>query len=527
VEAGVQQTESFRESRSAHLIRAGLIGVVAGLVAVLFRRLLTEAEAARSALLAYLHGSSFGAAWGWIVLPCLALVLGCAVGLVVKRLAPESSGSGIPHIKGVLVHLRSLVNWRWLLPVKFVGGIIGIGAGLSMGREGPTVQMGAAIAQGLADIFRVPSKTVPQLVSCGAGAGLAAAFNAPLAGFLFVIEELHRELSARTFAGALVAALSSDIVTRAFSGEDPSFAVSSLPQIPLRALPFAAAIGVCGGLLGVAFNRGLVICLERFGNVKRIPNWMFPGIVASLCGLVAWWLPETVGGGHSTAELLLDGRIQYGMGMLVLLLIFKFMTTVVSYGSGAPGGIFAPMLLIGVLLGTLVAAVFSSIFPMLTHLSTAMGVLGMAAMFTGSIRAPLTGLVLIIELTGGYQQLLALGITCLVADLTANALGDSPIYEVLLELDLRKAPKKEKADAEAVESRTVYIGIQRNSSLEGKAIREAGFPSGCLVVALERSGRELLPTANTTLHPGDHITVLIPSDHTECALDIVRMATGL
>src|SRR5262249_17522369 len=144
--------------------------------------------------------------WAWAVLPVLGLVIGSVVGYLTIRFAPDARGSGIPHIKGVLLHIRTM-PWMTLLPVKFIGGILGMGVGLSVGREGPTVQMGAGVGKFVADILRVPSRSVPQLLSCGAGAGLAAAFNAPLAGFLFVIEELHRELSARTFGGALIAAL--------------------------------------------------------------------------------------------------------------------------------------------------------------------------------------------------------------------------------------------------------------------------------------------------------------------------------
>ena len=507
-------------------MRAGLIGVLAGLVAVAFRRLLEDAEHGRNALLVACRSLPGASAWAWAVLPAIGLVAGSLVGLMVARFAPDSRGSGIPHIKGVLVHLRSM-KWTWLLPVKFIGGIVGIGAGLSLGREGPTVQMGAAVGRGVSDLLRVPSRSVPQLLSCGAGAGLAAAFNAPLAGFLFVIEELHRELSARTFAGALVAALAADIVTRALSGDLPSFAVSAYPAIPLGALPFAAAIGAAGGILGVGFNRSLLLATVQLAASRKAPAWLKPGLAAALCGLVAWWMPEAVGGGHATADDLLRSNVTMGVGALAVLLAVKFALTVGSYGSGAPGGIFAPMLLLGVILGTLIAQLVSSVFPDVRSHTTALAILGMAAVFTGSVRAPLTAMVLIIELTGNYQQLLALGVACLVADLTASALRDVPIYEALLAADLRASPSEHNETHGPAEPRSVYIGVQRNSALEGKSLRQAGLPEGCLVVAIERGGRELLPSANLVLLPGDHITILVPSTEAEKALVVVRLATGL
>lgn len=507
------------------MVRAGIVGVLAGLVAVAFRRLLSDAGQARNALLEFLHSSPDMAAWGWMVLPAAGLVVGSLVGWTVVRLAPDARGSGIPHLKGVLVHLREM-KWRWLLPVKFFGGVAGIGAGLSLGHEGPTVQLGAGVGRAVADLLRVPQRSIPQLLSCGAGAGLSAAFNAPLAGFLFVIEELHRELSARTFAGALVAALSADIVTRALSGDAPSFAVHSYPSIPLTSLPVAVLIGGAGGLVGVAFNRCLLFSGRHWGGYGGIPAWLKPGVAAALCGVVAWWLPEAVGGGHATADALLRNHVTPGVGTLAVLLIAKFTLTVFCFGSGAPGGIFAPLLLMGVILGALVAQSASEVFPTLDDHATAFAILGMAAVFTGSARVPLTAIVLMIELTGNYQQLLALGVVCLFADLTASALRDMAIDEVLLEEDLRRAYVEGKRAPGPVEPRTVYVGVQRNSELAGRMLREAPWPTGCLVVSVERGGREILPAADLTMSPGDHLTVLVPSSEAEKALAVVRLATG-
>lgn len=503
-----------------------MVGVLAGLIAVGFRWALAEAERARFSLFGALRQYPHAELWGWAVLPVFGLVVGSLSGWAVMRFAPDAPGSGIPHIKGVLLHVRSL-NWRTLLPVKFVGASLCIGSGMSMGREGPTVQMGAAVGQAMADILRLPSRLTPQLISCGAGAGLAAAFNAPLAGFLFVIEELHREISARTFAGALVAALAADIVARALAGDLPSFAISGYPSIPLVALPAAVVIGAGIGLMGVLFNRCLLSWTAWAIGIKRIPRWMLPGLMAATCGAAAWWIPQAIGGGHSTAEQLLRGSLGWGILGLSVLLVLKFVFTVGSYASGAPGGIFAPMLLMGAVAGAIVGKAIAMAFPSLEPHATAFAILGMAAFFTGSVRAPLTGIVLIVEMTGNYQQLLALGVTCIVADLTAAAVRGMPIYEQLLEADLRRAPVKGKPELDTAEPRSVYIGIQRGSALEGKAIRASGLPQGCLIVAMERGGHEVLPEAEILLSAGDHLTVLIPSDEPEKAMLIVRLATGL
>lgn len=515
-----------RDTKNRHLVRAAVVGVLAGLAAVAFRWALAESEAGREWLLGRLHHAPHAWVWAWAVLPAIGLVVGSVVGWMVVRFAPNAPGSGIPHVKGVLLHLREM-SWRALLPVKFVGGALGIGVGLSLGREGPTVQMGAAIGKAVADVLKVPARAVPQLLSCGAGAGLAAAFNAPLAGFLFVIEELHRELSARTFAGALVAALCADIVARALAGELPSFAISGFASVPLVALPAAAGVGIVGAALAVAFNKCLLkVSSATVRGRTGIPRWVQPGVAAAICGVVAWFLPEAIGGGHSTAERLLGGHLAWGVGALAVLLGAKFVMSVVSYASGAPGGVFAPMLLMGAIVGMIFGQGVGHLFPSLGAYSTAFAVLGMAAWFTGSVRAPLTGIVLMVEMTGNYSQLLALAITCLLADLTAGALGDTPLYEALLEADLDHNPVKVGGLAEVSAPKALYLGVQIGSAMEGRSIRECGLPAGCLVVGIERGGVEVLPEAGLVLLPGDHLTVVVPDDETEKALAVVKLATG-
>lgn len=513
------------DTKGRHLIRAAIVGLLAGLLALAFRWALIEAELSRSALLARLHRLPNADYWAWLVLPLIGLVIGSVVGWMM-RFSPDAGGSGVPHLKGVLLHARS-IRWRSLLPVKFVGGVLGIGAGLSLGREGPTVQMGAAVAQVVADVLRVPPRAVPQLLTCGAGAGLAAAFNAPLAGFLFVLEELHRELSARTFAGALVAALVADIVTRALAGELPAFAITGYPAIPLPALPIAALIGVSGGMLAVFFNRSLLRASDVAQGFTRVPRWLLPGLACALCGFVAWWLPDAVGGGHFAAERILSGSATIGFAALALLFGAKFLLTVLSYASGSPGGIFAPMLLLGAICGIGFGQGAAALFPGLAPHVTAFAILGMAAFFTGSVRAPLTGIVLIVEMTGNYQQLLALGITCLIADLVAGALRDRPIYESLLEADMHRRSSAGRETAHANEARSIHVGIQNGSALVGTVIRDCGLPKGFLITTVERAGLDIIPQPDLTLRAGDHLTILFPADQSDHAMRVVSLAHGV
>ncbi len=465
-----------RSPRRAHFGRAAVVGIWAGLLAVGFRQALGLAEAGRGRALHFLHGHPL---WGWAVLPASGLAVGGLVGWMTRRFAPEAAGSGIPHLKGVLIHVRKL-DWKRLIPVKFIGGVLGIGAGLSLGREGPTVQMGAAASQSLAPLLRTPEADLPQLLSAGAGAGLAAAFNAPLAGLLFVIEELHRELSSRTAAGALVAAVCATVMTQWLAGNTPSFEAHGLAALPLKALPLALVIGVLGGVGGVLFNQSLLMTQRLSLRIGRVPRWILPGIAGLAAGIIAWWLPEVLGGGQMMGEQLLAGTLSAGLTALLVLFVMKFLLTVLSYGSGAPGGIFAPMLVLGALMGAIFARAAASLFPDQAGLAQVLSVLGMVAFFVGSVRAPLTGIVLISEMTGGYDLLFPICIACLSAYLVAEALRDHPIYDALLEADLQRSGHGTGRPT----PRTVYIGVQIGSAVENQPIARAGLPRGCLLVSI-------------------------------------------
>jgi len=505
--------------RRNFFLLVGLLGLAIGLEAVLFQWSLFGAEVARTRLLVELRSVPFG----WAVLPLVCFVLASIAGILVQRVEPDASGSGIPHVKGVLLHLRS-IRWIRLSIVKFFGGILAIGSDLSLGREGAAVQLGAAAGDGFARMFGAKRSMAPQLIACGAGAGLAAAFNAPLAGFLFVIEELRREMSPTTYGGALVAAVCADIVARSMAGQLPAFRITSAEIMPLRALPAVLLLGLVISFLAVMWNRSLLVTSNAMARVRRVPKWIQIGLMGAVAGFIAWWMPEAVGGGHSTAEWVLNGGCASApLGWLSAILLTKFVLTVASYASGAPGGIFAPMLLMGSLVGAIVGRGIGAVFPSLGVDPQAMAILGMAAWFAGSVRAPLTGIVLMLEMTGNYQLLFALSVVSLVAYLFAEQMRDTPIYDALLEADLRR--RGIDADEQA-EARHVVFGVQHGSAVAGKHIREAGFPPGCLVIGLERRGKELVPHGGVVIEVGDHISVLIPGENVEHALAVVEMCRG-
>lgn len=517
----------LRERRQYHFLRAALVGLLAGIVAVLFQSALFYAEGLRNHLLAWLRVFP---SWGWMVLPVIGAGMGALAGFITSTYAPEASGSGIPHVKGVLLQLRPM-RWQRILPVKFIGGVLAIGAGFSLGREGPTVQMGAAIGKMLSHVLKVPKRSRSQLVAAGAGAGLAAAFNAPLAGFIFTIEELQREMSPLTYGTALIAAVVGDIVTRTCTGQLPSFHISGYPTPPLTALPMFAVLGVLCGVMGVLFNRGLLRSLRTFHSCTRWPAWTRPAMVGLIVGLLAWWLPASIGGGHSTAELVLRGKsftmltghitLLRLVGFLALLLAVKFILTIISYASGVPGGIFAPLLVMGALLGAIVGRVAGIWWPSIANAPAAFAVIGMAAAFSAIVRAPLTGIVLILEMTGNYQQLFPLLVASLIAYLVAEHLHNKPIYESLLEYDLERGGDRPSASSEAI---LLDMAVEPHSRMDGKSVRDLNLPKGSLLVTINRAGHEIVPSADTKLHTGDHLTVIVSGDKPEACAVVQKMA---
>lgn len=503
------------ERRNVQFARAAVIGVVAGLIAVLFQYAVFGVEELRFAFREELIARSLP---GWAILPLIGGVLGLFAGWIMHKYAPETSGSGIPHVKAVLLHMREL-RWVRVLVVKFIGGVASLGAGLSLGREGPTVQMGAAVGKGVANYLKIPKRQEGQLIAGGAGAGLAAAFNAPLAGFLFVIEELQRELSPLTYGTALIASVCASIVARLLTGQLPSFLVTQYEAPPLSALPLAVAVGLVVGVLGALFNKGIVASVDLAKRVPKLKPKMRPAVIGMAAGLIGWFFPIVVGSGHHTAEKLLNGEFNAVsfLPMIAGLLVAKFLLTIASYGTGAPGGIFAPMLLIGASAGLIMGQLGATYFPSIMGAPSAFAVIGMAAFFSASVRAPLTAVVLIMEMTANFEQLLALLLACFAAYWVAEHMHTKPIYEDLLSRDLKVDGELPPETGEPI---LLDLVVESGSPLDGRELKDSGLPNGCLIVTVKRAGQEIVPSGSTRLAPGDELTLVVSGSARSLIKDI-------
>jgi len=517
VRSEIQEELVVRQQRRRIFPRAALVGLGAGLVAALFRLTLTGADSLRNSLIIW---SQHYPLWGWIF-PILFTTAGAVLSvMLVRRYAPEASGSGIPHIEGVMHRLRTL-GWKRVLPVKFVAGAMAIGGGLALGREGPTVQMGASVGAAVSSWLKVAPRERRALIAAGGGAGLAAAFNAPLAGVIFVLEEIQRDFHPIVFGAAFLAAAIADIVVRLLSGGRPVFAIPDYPTPPLASLPIFAILGILAGILGIAFNRGLLKTLDLFGRLQG--QWRL-GIVAAvgaIIGLISWFSPIMVGDGHALGEVVLAG--QFVFAAIPLFFAARFLMSISSYATGTAGGIFAPLLVLGALLGLATGQIAHYFAPAIVPEAAVFAVVGMAAYFAAIVRAPLTGIALIVEMTGNYQQMLPLLVACFCAYAVAELLKDLPIYEALLERDLIR----DDTHISLKEPMVIDFEIEQDAPFAGKEVRMLGLPPGCVLVRCVDGGHEFVPTALTRLEEHMRITAVIAPDAAESLTILRRGCKGI
>jgi len=507
----LQEDLHIREQRRKMFPRAALVGLFAGLLGSLFRIMLAEVDMFRNAMIAWSHQYPI---FGWIFPTSFSIAAALVSVLMVRNFAPETSGSGIPHLKAVLHRLRTL-DWRRVLPIKFIAGVTAIGGGLPLGREGPTVQMGGAVGDVVAKWLKVMPRERRTLIAAGAGAGLAAAFNAPLSGVIFVLEEVQRDFHPFVFGAAFIAAAIADIVARVLAGAFPVFSVPDYPTPPIASLWIFAVMGIFAGILGVAFNRSLLGALNLFARVGGKWNLTLVAAVGAVIGIAGWFSPESIGGGHDLAEIALAGK--FVLLAIPAFFLFRFAMTVFSYSTGTAGGIFAPLLALGALLGLLVGQIANRFAPDIVPQPAVFAVVGMAAYFAAIVRAPLTGIVLIVEMTGNYHQMLPLLVACFCAYAVAELLQDNPIYEALLERDLIR----DGAHIKLKEPMVLDLTVEAGSLFDGRELRLLGLPPGCVVIRCSSNGHSFVPTAATRLESHMKITVVV-SPEAEQGLSMLR-----
>lgn len=420
---------------SLRLLLEGLaVGLGAGISISVFRYLLAGSEILRPVIYHNLREALADGQWQWLALYILSfIIIAYLLKLIVAR-EPMCTGSGIPQIKGILQGDMSM-RWFSVLWSKIIGGVLAIGAGMSLGREGPSVQIGACVGQGLSQTSRRTRFESRILMTAGAGAGLAAAFNAPLAGVIFGLEEMQKTISPALLLTGITASITAATVTEVVFGISPVFSMGYLLPLPLNLFDVLVVAGMVIGLLGRLFNIALAYSLNTYSRLG-LSGMKKPLVPLALAGILGFVLPEILGGGN----LLVDSLVvtDYTIGFLCLLFVGKFLFTMICFGSGVPGGIFLPMLVLGAAGGAVLAKllVLAGLLPAMYYADII--VFGMAAYFSAVVKSPVTGSILILEMTGSFQHMLALLVVSLTAYVISDLTGGRPVYDELLDRALGK-----------------------------------------------------------------------------------------
>ncbi|WP_300381567.1 chloride channel protein [Clostridium sp.] len=497
------------------IIQGALVGILTGLVIVLNRKGIIILSKVFNKL--YEFGRR-GLLETFIVI-VIAIFIGLLVGKMVKK-EEMISGSGIPQVKGILINKIS-INWFRVLILKFIGGVIALGAGLSLGREGPSVQIGGTIGEGLYEKTKKKSSSQKEyLITAGASAGLAAAFNSPLAGMIFALEELHRSFSPILLLPVMIATILADFVSKYFLGMEPSLNFALKNQIPLKHYWLLIILGIITGVLGVVFSKGILFSQYIYGKFKKLKieyKIAIPFVITAIIGL---YIPKLLGGGH---ELILDiSNNNYSISYLIITYILKFTLLLVAFGSSAPGGIFLPLLLLGSILGDIVGVIGNSYLGISGDLIINFIALGMAGYFASVVKAPITGIVLIMEMTGSFNHLLSLGVVVFISYITSDILKCEPIYDslldkVLIKKGVYKNNKKEKNLMEFV--------VEIDSFAEGNYINNIKWPEDFLIVSVKRGEDEIIPRGKVKLNTGDYIVALVAIENKAKLIEEIQKIT--
>lgn len=559
--SNLRRRDSFKYAIVAEGV---LIGLITGALISVFRLMLMGADRVRDLAGEYAR-SSAGAA----VIIAAVLVVIAAVVCALLGWEPEIAGSGIPQVEAELRGQKDM-NWLRVIAGKMIGCALAIGGGLALGREGPSIQLGAMVGKGFSRAGHRLLTEERLLITCGAGAGLSAAFGAPLAGAIFALEELHRNFSAEVLLSTMAASAASDFVAANVFGLTPVFGIGVEHGLPLRQYWAVILLGILLGFFGILYNKTISFMQDLFDRIGRafaaaadkLPGGSSYNLTDSklnirgeraarmgrlitafaLAFLMIFIYPHALGSGSYLVGEISSG--EFTLGALAVLLLVKFVFSTASFGSGSPGGIFLPLLVLGAVTGGLFADVLALIgFD--SRYITALVVVGMAGYFSAIVRAPVTGVILITEMTGDFTCLLPLVLASLIAYLIPEFFGVEPIYTQLLHRSQKAARRKPtgvikdaayarhaagtagsgqsrssdlKRSAGSATGRGISIRDRKTiidaevhigSYMDGRSVMEFGLPMGTLIVSVVRDGTEIIPDGHTILRGGDELEILM------------------
>lgn len=486
-----------RNQLSSRLFFEGLlVGGLAGFIGIVYRLLLTNAETLYFTIVSLVEGNIV-----YIILWLIGLVgLGLIISLFLKY-EPYIAGSGIPQVEA---EVQGQIDQCWykVIFAKMVAGTLCIVGGLSLGREGPSIQLGAMVGKAVSHFFHRIKTEERFLLTCGAAAGLSAAFNAPLAGIMFALEEVHKNFSTSALVSVMCASITGDFLSRNVFGLSPSLHFAMETSLPLNQYGWLLILGVATGLLGAFYNKMTMTTLHLYDRIPFLKSHQKVIIPLIISGVLGLFLPQVIGGGHVLVNYLNSQDVV--LSTLVILLVAKFIFSLLSFGSGAPGGIFFPLLI----LGSLIGAIFGKIAIMLgvpEIYFVNFIIFAMAGFFAGIVRAPITGVVLIAEMSGTLKLLLPIAAVSFIAYIIANSIGSEPIYESLLHRLTRNKKPIDYVENKELISFVVSLG----SLAVNQTVASLQLPPRCLLVSIMRGNREMIPHGDTQFYVGDQVIIIV------------------
>lgn len=486
----------YNKIRYIGLIEGLLVGICSGFVVIAFRLALEKVKFFPGYMTNLCKQDSFYMAL-WITI----LSIGALIIRSLLKWEPLISGSGIPQVAG---ELKGYIEQPWyrVLSSKLIGGTVAIGMGLSMGREGPSVQLGAMCGKGYS---RIASKSLTEeklLITCGAAAGLSAAFNAPIAGALFALEELNKGFNREVLVSSMASSIAGNFVCRNVFGLAPIFDFSKAVPIPFSHIWLVLLVGVITGIFGAVYNKTTDFAQNLYEKISL--SYIKILIPFLLAGLLAFLLPEVLGGGSDLVSIIAGG---IPLKLLLILFLVKFLFSISCFASGAPGGIFLPLLVMGALIGGIFHGTFE-LMGMSLNLEAVI-ILGMVGAFSAIVKSPITGIILITEMTGNFIHLVFFSVVALTAYTVSGLLGTEPIYEQLLHRLLNKSRKntpKQEANMDIV----LETPVQMGSYICERKYKDLKLPQNCVVVAIRSHEIDQVPEDDIVLRHGDSILTACP-----------------
>lgn len=487
----------LKYSNARSVGRAIVIGVAVGLVASVFRLAIQDVLVLTKLAFLFFHQQPLWLlAWVAVTVP-LALFLG--------RMAqknPNIKGSGIPQVEGQLTGQFD-EQWWPVLWRKFFGGILSIGPGLFLGREGPSIQVGATVGQGIVEGRGKKKLTAIERrvgIASGAAAGLSAAFNAPIASSMFVLEEVYHNFSPLVWLSVFISSISANFVSMQFFGLKPDLDLPHEMYFPVNQYGYLLLLGLFLGILGRLYQYVIL----RLGTWSRKVTWFkpawYPVIPFLLVIPIAWWWPNTLGGGNGLIISL--NNLPTSVSLFLWLFVLRFVFSMISYGSELPGGIFLPILTLGAVLGGLYCVILIHLGLIPARFLANYVIYAMAGYFACISKAPFTAILLITEMVGSLAHLMPLAVVAVVAYLVVDVLGGAPVYTAMFESFIHRQPHQSLEGITQMTT-TIYAG----TALDGVLVKDYPWPPSCLILMVCRGEEEIVPHGDTRLQVGDTLVI--------------------